>query len=84
MEPLRAPGVEGVRITQGERVDTVIFKRFGGMYALGKVQSDAQKVVIRQEGGAVRAFALWQGTTLRYRGQELVAEPQPVSRAVDL
>ncbi len=84
IERLQAPGVEGVRIIQGNRVDTVLFRRFGSHYVLGEVASDAQKVVIREENGAVRSFTLWQGTRLCYRGQDLVFSARPVSRADDL
>ena len=83
-EPLQAPGVEGVRLVRGEQVDTVIFRRYGGPYALGGVASDADKAVIREQGGQVRSWALIRGTRLAYRGQTLLAEPQPVSRARDV
>jgi hypothetical protein len=83
-EPLQAPGVEGVRLVRGDQVDTVLFKRYGGPYALGDVASDADKVVIRETGGQVRSWAMVQGTRLEYKGQILIAEPQPVSRALDL
>jgi hypothetical protein len=83
-QPLQAPGVEGVRIVQGDRIETVIFKRFGGPYALGEVASDADKVVIREANGQVRSVAMVHGTGLEYRGRTLVAESRPTSRAMDL
>ena len=83
-EPLRAPGVEGVRLVRGEQVDTVLFRRYGGPYALGDVVSDADKVVIREAGGQVRSWAVVQGTMVKYKGRTLIVEPQPTNRAMDL
>lgn len=83
IEPLKAAGVEGVRIISDDQVDTVIFKRFGGSYSLGGVISDGEKVVIREEDGRITSAALVNGTTLQVRGHALVAETQPVSRALD-
>ena len=83
-QPLQAPGVEGVRIVQGDRVDTVLFKRFGGPYVLGEVASDADKVVIRETAGQVRSVAMVHGTRVDYKGRTLIAESQPVSRALDV
>ena len=84
VRPLQAPGVEGVTIAGDEMVDTVIFKRYGGPYTVGDVSSDADKIVIREEQGQVRSLSIVQGTTLHYKGQVLVAETRPVSRAMDL
>jgi hypothetical protein len=84
VQPLQAPGVEGVRIVRGDQVDTVLFKRYGGPYALGEVASDADKVVIRETSGQVRSLAMVHGTRLEYKGRTLISEPQPVSRALDL
>jgi hypothetical protein len=83
-QPLQTPGVEGVQIVQGDQVDTVLFKRFGGPYALGEVASDADKVVIRETGGQVHSVAMVHGTKLVYKGRTLIAESQPVSRALDI
>jgi Arc/MetJ-type ribon-helix-helix transcriptional regulator len=84
VEALQADGIEGVRIAEGANTDTVLFKRFGGPYAVGTVESDAEKVVIREAAGRVTSAALVRGTTLRYRGQTLLSEARPVSRAWDL
>jgi hypothetical protein len=83
LQPLWADGAEGVRIVAGDRVDTVICKRLGRRYALGEVVSDADKVVIREAGGRMRSLALMHGTLLRYKGQTVISEPQPVNRALD-
>jgi hypothetical protein len=82
-QPLQMPGVEGVRIVQGDRVDTVLFKRLGGPYALGEVASDADKVVVRETNGKVRSVAIVRGTKLDYKRCTLIAESQPTSRAMD-
>ncbi len=82
LEPLQAPGVEGVRITAGDRVDTVVFKRQGGDYAVGPVTSNAEKVVIRERAGQVTALAVWNGSRLAHNGCVLLDEPAPVNRAV--
>ena len=81
VRPLQAPGVEGVTIVSGQGVDTVVFKRFGPPYQVGDVTSDAEKVVIREVDGQVRSLAMVRGTTVRYRGQWLIEEPRPASRA---
>jgi hypothetical protein len=83
-QPLQAPGVEGVRLVRGDQVDTVIFRRFGGPYALGEVTSDADKLVIREEGGQIRSVAVARGTQLVYKGQAVIDEAQPTSCAMDL
>jgi hypothetical protein len=83
-QPLQAPGVEGVRIVKGDQIDTVILKRFGSPYVLGEVASDADKVVIREAAGQVRSVAVAHGTRLDYRKRTLIAESQPVSRAIEL
>jgi hypothetical protein len=83
-QPLRAPGVEGVRIVKEDQIDTVILRRFGGPYELGGVASDADKVVIREAASQVRSVAMVHGTRLDYKGRTLVAESQPVSRAMEL
>jgi len=82
-EPLKADGAEGVRIIFGNRVDTVIFKRLGGPYTLGDVQTDAEKVVVREVGGRTVSAALVRGTRLQYKGRIVVSETRPVSWAMD-
>ena len=84
LEAIQAPGVEGAIVTSGQDVDTVLFRRLGGPYSLCGVESDADKVVIRESGGRIRSLALVRGTALRYNGQLLVDETEPVSLALDL
>ena len=84
VDAVAADGLEGAVITEGDRVDTVLFRRAGGPYALAGVVSDAEKVVVREVGGEVRSAAMVNGTHLLFRGERLVSEPEPTSRAIDL
>jgi hypothetical protein len=84
VDAIQAPGIEGARLTRGQDVDTVLFRRLGGPYALQGIESDADKVVIREHGGRIQSLALVRGTTLRFKGKLLIDETEPVSLALDL
>jgi len=84
LTPLKGDTIEGVVITEGQQVDTVVFKRSGGLYTIGEVQSDAEKVVVREVGGQVRALAMVNGTQIAYKGQVLLSASEPTSLALDL
>ena len=84
VERLQGNGVDGVRIREGDAVDTVLFKRFGGTYALAGVSSDADTVVLRQKKGELTSWVMVRGTHLDVGGQYVVRETSPVSMAQDL
>jgi hypothetical protein len=84
MERIDGDGGTGVRISQGETEDLLLFARRGGAISGAGVTSDGSTAWVRLQGGIPSRFALVQGTHLAYDGRELFRSQVSVSVADSL
>ena len=81
IEAIQEGDVIGVRVTQGETEDLLLFASSGAGISGAGVTSDGRMAWVRLEGGVPSHFSVVEGTSLAYQGSVLLTSPVPTSVA---
>jgi len=71
VKPIVREKIHGVEITSGDEINRVYFNPHGSYFDINGVESDGEKVVIREKDGDIISWAVIRGQRLKHSGKEL-------------